>query len=278
MPSIGAALQASAALIGRVDARALLCHVLQCPTSHLIAHDDDILEPSQTERFDALVAARSQGWPVAYLVGEREFYGRPFRVNDAVLIPRPETELIVDLAKRLYPSPPGRILDLGTGSGALAVTLSCECPEADVLGVDASAAALDVARHNADALGTRTRFCVSDWYAALRDEAPFDLIVSNPPYIRAVDPHLTRGDVRFEPISALVSGADGLDDIRRICADAPLHLRAGGWLLIEHGYDQAATVRELMGYGPFREIQSWCDIAQIERVTGGRLDGSTVQA
>jgi len=244
----------------------------------LIAHDDEVLSGLQSARFDALVAARADGCPVAYLVGEREFYGRPFVVDDTVLIPRPETELIVDLAKALYPSPAARILDLGTGSGALAVTLACEWPSSEVVAVDASSAALAVARENAKRLGVRVYFHEGDWFSALESDAPFDLIVSNPPYVRKDDPHLSEGDVRFEPGSALVAGGDGLSDIRRIVASAPKHLNRGAWLLIEHGYDQAFDVRTLMAQSVFVDVQSWRDIAGIERVTGGWLDASTAQA
>lgn len=276
---LGDVLGEATRLIGRVDARVLLCHVLGCKASYLIAHDCDLLDAWQKRRFDALVAARASGQPVAYLVETREFYGRPFRVNAAVLIPRPETELIVDLAKAFYAcAAPGRILDLGTGSGALAVTLACEWPAAEVFAVDASASALVVARDNARALGANVHFVESDWYAALDGFTRFDLIVSNPPYIRERDPHLSEGDVRFEPIGALASGADGLKDIRQIVSCAPAHLVPGGWLLVEHGYDQAADVRDLLKRGGFHDVQSWRDIADIERVTGGRLDGSGARA
>lgn len=276
---LGDVLGEATRLIGRVDARVLLCHVLGCKASHLIAHDCDLLDVEQRRRFDALVAARASGQPVAYLVETREFYGRPFRVNASVLIPRPETELIVDLARDLYASAaPGRILDLGTGSGALAVTLACEWPAAEVFAVDASVSALEVARGNARALGANVHLIESDWYAALNGFLRFDLVVSNPPYIRERDPHLSEGDVRFEPIRALASGVDGLTDIRQIISGASAHLVSGGWLLLEHGYDQAADVRALLVQGGFREVNSWRDIADIERITGGRLDGSGPRA
>ena len=276
---LGDVLGEATRLIGRVDARVLLCHVLGCKASHLIAHDCDLLDVEQRRRFDALVAARASGQPVAYLVETREFYGRPFRVNASVLIPRPETELIVDLARDLYASAaPGRILDLGTGSGALAVTLACEWPAAEVFAVDASVSALEVARGNARALGANVHLIESDWYAALNGFPRFDLVVSNPPYIRERDPHLSEGDVRFEPIRALASGVDGLTDIRQIIFGASAHLVSGGWLLLEHGYDQAADVRALLVQGGFREVNSWRDIADIERITGGRLDGSGPRA
>jgi len=276
--SIGDALTRASARVGRLDARVLMCHVLACKTSYLIAHDDESLDDALRQRFEALVDARQAGCPVAYLIGEREFYGRMFKVSDAVLIPRPETELIVDLAIEHYPLAPARVLDLGTGSGALAVTLACEWPAAIVVAVDASTSALDVARTNAHRLGARVEFIKSDWFSALDASSCFDLIVSNPPYIRSDDPHLGQGDVRFEPPGALVSGRDGLDDLRRIVSEATTRLTAGGWLFVEHGYDQAAAVRTLMAQAVFTQVQSWEDMAGIERITGGRLDAALRQA
>ena len=276
--TIGTMLRAAGARIDRVDARILLGHVLARPASYLVAHPEQVLAVDAAARFDALVSRRAAGEPVAYLVGAREFYGRVFAVDASVLIPRPETELVVDVAKSCFPAAPARVLDLGAGSGALAVTLACEWPTAEVLAVDRSAAALTVARRNAERLGARVEFVSSDWFGALDAHWPFDLIVSNPPYIRVQDPHLARGDVRFEPQTALVAGADGLDDIRRIVCDAPAHLCPGGWLLLEHGYDQAADVRALLGDGPYVDIRSWRDIAGIERVTGARLDETAGRA
>ncbi len=276
--TIGGVLRAASARIDRVDARILLGHVLAKPTSYLVAHPENTLAADSAARFEAMVARREAGEPVAYLVGEREFYGRPFAVDASVLIPRPETELVVDIAKACFAVAPARVLDLGTGSGALAVTLACEWPATDVVAVDRSQAALAVAKRNAERLKARVRFVSSDWFAGLGEESPFDLIVANPPYIRARDPHLAQGDVRFEPQTALVSGQDGLDDIRRIVSDAPSLLAPGGWLLLEHGYDQAPDVRRLLEGALFAEVRSWQDLAAIERVTGGRLDESLVHA
>ncbi|QID17125.1 peptide chain release factor N(5)-glutamine methyltransferase [Nitrogeniibacter mangrovi] len=277
-PSLGEALAHASARIGRVDARILLAHVLDKPVSYLVAFPERALSDAQQASLRELVRRRESGEPVAYLVGEREFYGRRFHVGPQVLIPRPETELLVDLAREAFPSGAGRVLDLGTGSGALAVTLACEWPAAEVVAVDASEAALSMAAKNAARLGASVRWVRSDWFEALAGEAPFDLIVSNPPYVGDADPHLSQGDVRFEPRTALAAGADGLDDIRRIVAAAPAFLRTGGCLLVEHGYDQAAAARELMEVGPFIGVHSWCDLAGIQRVTGARLDGGAEPA
>jgi release factor-specific protein-(glutamine-N5) methyltransferase len=223
----------------------------------------------QAARYVELLDRRAAGEPVAYLLGEREFYGRRFGVSPAVLIPRPETELIVDLVKARRPGAAPAVLDLGTGSGALAVTLALEIPAARVTAVDLSPAALAVARGNAAALGAQVSFVESDWFAAV-GAARFDFIVSNPPYIVDDDPHLAEGDVRFEPRSALASGRSGLDDLTRIAAAAPAFLAPGGWLLMEHGYDQAAAVRALLAAAGFVAVESARDLAGIERVTLGR--------
>jgi len=272
--AIGDALRVATADIGRVDARVLLAHVLKRPVSYLIAHPEQTLDDAQTDQWHALVQRRKHGEPVAYLVGEREFYGHVFRVDDRVLIPRPETELIIDLARAEYPVGPRRVLDLGTGSGALAVSLALEWPDAEVWAVDASAGALAVAQDNATRLGATVTFVASSWFDGVAGAAPFDLIVSNPPYVRAGDPHLSQGDVRFEPPSALAAGADGLDDIRRIIEGAPGFMCPQGLILFEHGYDQAADVRRLLVTAGFSGVRSWCDIAGIERVTGGQLDAT----
>ncbi len=212
---------------------------------------------------------RAAGEPIAYLTGNCEFYGLEFRVTPAVLIPRPETELLVDLAlERLPVEGRARVLDLGTGSGCIAVSLGRQRPRMEVWAADAVPAALEVARDNALRLGATVRFVRSDWLADLAGER-FDLILSNPPYVAAGDPHLSRGDLRFEPASALVAGEDGLNDIRRIVAAAPAHLAPGGWLLFEHGYDQAQRCRALLTAAGFGQVTSWRDLAGIERVSGG---------
>lgn len=255
-----------------VDLRILLCHALGLTRTELITRGERRLDAGEARRLSALLERRLAGEPVAYLVGEREFRGLAFAVTPDVLIPRPETELLVDLAlERLSPGPPRpRLLDLGTGSGAIAVTIAHERPNADVVATDASAAALEVAGHNARRHGARLTLRQADWYAALGDER-FDVIVSNPPYIAAGDVHLSQGDLRFEPPSALTDGADGLSALRKIIAGAPRHLRQGGWLLLEHGYDQAAAVRALLIAAGLGAVHSREDLAGIERASGGRL-------
>ncbi|MFP5409876.1 MAG: peptide chain release factor N(5)-glutamine methyltransferase [Gammaproteobacteria bacterium] len=255
----------------RLEARVLAAHAWQVDHAWLIAHDTDPLNDTHAAAFASLLAKRLEGVPIAYLVGTREFYGRPFLVTPDVLIPRPDTELLVERA--LASIPPDQamaVLDLGTGSGCIAVTLALERPKARVTAVDRSAAALDVARRNAALLGASVEFLTSDWFAAL-DGRRFDCIVSNPPYIPVADPHLARGDVRFEPASALASGADGLADLRHLIAAARDHLVPGGLLLVEHGYDQAQAVRDLLIAHGYAQVQSWPDLAGIPRVSGGQV-------
>lgn len=261
----------------------LLMHALGgAARAWLIAHEHDPVAPEQQVKFEALRNRRLAGEPIAYILGEREFFGLMFKVTPDTLIPRPETELLVELAfqhipEKLPPPPHGergstyRALDMGTGSGAIALAIAHARPAAEVLACDASPAALDVARANAQRLGiANAAFVQSNWFEAL-DARRFDLIVSNPPYVAADDPHLQQGDVRFEPLSALASGNDGLKDIRHIAAHAQVYLQPGGWLLLEHGYDQAAQVRELLQQNGFEEIFSARDLAGIERVSGGRI-------
>jgi len=257
----------------RLEAQILLGQALGRSRAGLIAHGDDPLDPEQTAAFADLFERRWSGEPIAYILGEREFYSLNFKVTPAVLIPRPETELLVELALERIPADgPCRVLDLGTGSGAVAVTLALHRPQAKVIAVDQSATALEVARENAQQLGAgNLRLIQSDWYAAL-DGEKFDLIVSNPPYIASADPHLAQGDLRFEPAAALASGANGLDDIRTIVRGAATHLKPGGWLLFEHGYDQAAACRELLVQSGFEQIGSSTDLAGIERVSYGQLN------
>jgi release factor glutamine methyltransferase len=268
--TIATALAEAQQAIGRLEARVLLRHVLRCDEAFLIAHGDDALTAAQSADFGRLIARRAAGEPVAYLTGSREFYGREFAVTPAVLIPRPDTELLIELALQRLPANGGQVLDLGTGSGCIGVTLAAERPQAQVTLVDASANALDVARVNAHRhAAANTALLCSDWFATLGD-ARYDLIVSNPPYIAAGDAHLQQGDLRFEPQSALAAGADGLDDIRRIVAEAPSHLLSGGWLLCEHGHDQADACTELLQQAGFKEVFSARDLAGIRRVSGGR--------
>jgi release factor glutamine methyltransferase len=252
-----------------LETRMLLERVLGKASAWLIAHADEAAGAEAEQGFAALAERRRQGEPIAYILGKREFYGLDFQVTRAVLIPRPETELLVELAlARIAADAVVRVLDLGTGSGAIAVALAKQRPQARVTAVDLDYAALSVARANASRHGVSVRFFCGDWFGALSGET-FDLIVSNPPYVAAEDPHLAMGDVRFEPQRALLGGADGLDCIRAIVAKAGAHLRPGAWLLFEHGYDQAEVCRALLEAQRYREVQSWPDLAGIPRVSGG---------
>lgn len=254
-----------------LENRILLCHALHLPRVALITQSERVLTQEEAAHLAALVQRRLDGEPIAYIVGEREFFGLPFKVSPAVLIPRPDTELIVELA--LERAAPGqRLLDMGTGSGAIAVALAFTRPSLELTALDVSEDALAIARANAAANGARVRFLRSDWYAALGGDERFHLIVSNPPYIVAGDRHLNEGDLRFEPVDALTDHADGLSDLRTIVDGAAPRLEAGGWLLLEHGYDQAEAVRAMLAARGFGQVQSWRDLAGIERVSGGRSD------
>ncbi len=255
------------AQIDALEARILLAHALGCTRVQLVIRARDELSPAQEAAATKLFVRRRQGEPIAYLTGEREFFGLNFHVTPDVLIPRHETELLVELALERLPSK-GQVLDLGTGSGAIAVSIAHVRSDAQVTASDASAAALEVARRNAALNGASVRFLLSDWYQDI--DGQFNLIVSNPPYIAAGDPHLSQGDLRFEPASALTDDADGLTDLAAIIDGAPARLQPGGWLLMEHGYDQAATVRALLERAGWPQPQSWRDLAGIERVTGAR--------
>ncbi|MFS2005808.1 peptide chain release factor N(5)-glutamine methyltransferase [Duganella sp. CT11-25] len=258
-------------LLDAVDNRILLCHALGLSRVSLITQSERALNAGEAQRFAALVRRRLDGEPVAYIIGQREFFGLPFEVSGAVLIPRPDTELLVELTLERLP-PQGRVLDMGTGSGAIAVALAHTRRDADVSALDVSPAALEVARRNAAANGARVTFLHSDWYAALQAGGlqPFDVIASNPPYIASGDRHLSEGDLRFEPTGALTDHADGLSALRTIIAGAQQHLKPQGWLLMEHGYDQAAAVRDLLTAQGYTDVQSWTDLAGIERVSGAR--------
>lgn len=272
-PDIAGALAWARGNIDLMDARVLLRHVLQCPASRLVAWPEQRLSAAEWASFSQLVERRVAGEPIAYLVGEREFFGRSFAVGPAVLIPRPDTELLVELALAHFSGQPRvRVLDMGTGSGALAITLALELDDPDVTALDRSREALWVAMANAARLGASVSFVQSDWFGALGDER-FQLIVANPPYIAAADPHLEQGDLRFEPRTALAAGPAGLDDLAEIIAGAPAHLEPGGWLFVEHGYDQASAVRGLLADVGYASIASWKDLAGIERVSGGRWLG-----
>ncbi len=266
--------EAARALSGaeaRREAELLLMHVVGVDRAWLYAHGDDGADAAALATFRSLIARRAAGEPLAYLIGRREFWSLDMLVTPDVLIPRPETELLVELAlQRIPQSEKVDLADLGTGSGALALALAQERPRARVLATDASAAALTVACDNAQRLGIRNiEFAQGDWCAALGGRR-FDVIVSNPPYIATSDRHLQQGDLRFEPAVALVSGADGLDAIRIIARGAPAHLQPRGWLLLEHGYDQGAEVREILERSGFVEMFTARDLEGRDRVNGAR--------
>lgn len=250
-----------------LETRLLLCAALGLTRVQLITHSERILSAEEEDRLQSLLQRRLAGEPIAYLLGEREFYGLPFEVTPAVLIPRPDTELLVELAIERLPHK-GSLLDMGTGSGAIAVAIAHSRPDASVTAIDASPEALDVARRNALRHAPQLQLLHSDWYGALNG-CRFDIIVSNPPYIRAGDVHLEQGDLRFEPVAALTDHADGLSALRTIIDGAGDHLASGGWLLLEHGYDQAEAVRALLARHGFESVQSWRDLAGIERASGG---------
>ena len=269
--TVATALGAARKRIPPAEASLLLAELSGQSKAWLIAHDDDLLPPDVMARFDDWVERRERGEPVAYILGWREFYGHRFGVARGVLIPRPETELLVDeglaaIAGRVAP----RILDLGTGSGCIAISLALARPDARVWAVDFSAAALKIASANAAALGAGVEFVHSDWTDSLK-ERDFDLIVSNPPYIAPDDAHLGQGDLRFEPRTALAAADAGLADLCRIVAAAGVLLKPGGCLLCEHGYDQAGFVREMLVEEGFSPLQ-YRDLAGIVRVSGGRLE------
>ena len=269
--SIAAALIAARGLVASGEARLLLRHVLGRTAAWLEAHRDGALAAESSARFAELVRRRAEGEPIAYLTGSREFFGRDFAVTPDVLIPRPETELLVEIvAARMHRVSSPRLLDLGTGSGCIAVTLALELEGAEVTAVDVSPAALELARRNAARHGVAIRCLHSDWFAGLGD-ARYRLIVANPPYIAALDPHMTQGDLRFEPRQALAGGNDGLAAIARIVAGSAQHLLPSGELWFEHGYDQAESARKLLEQAGFSGVEQHRDLAGIVRVSGGRL-------
>ncbi len=270
--------------IDKREAEMILATVLSLSRASIIAHPERVLNAIEAEKILAMITRRAAGEPMAYIIGTREFYGRDFIVSPAVLIPRPETELLVEQAlARLFDgnlstaagqsASQRQVLDLGTGSGAIAVSVAAERPFAKITATDISAAALAVAARNAVQNGVDILFIQSDWFSALSGEK-FDLILSNPPYVAEGDPHLTQGDLRFEPRQALTDqalGERGLACIRRIIAHAPQHLCPGGWLLFEHGFDQAVACQRLLAEGGFVELVAVPDLAGIIRVSGGRI-------
>ncbi|HEY8118983.1 MAG TPA: peptide chain release factor N(5)-glutamine methyltransferase [Methylophilaceae bacterium] len=252
----------------KLEAQLLLQHLLKVNRAWLITHENDALEPNILAEFEAALKRRMAGEPIAYILGKREFYGLELNVTPDTLIPRPDTETLVEAALAKIPANQTcSILDLGTGTGAIAIALAAQRPRAEVTAVDQSSEALAVAKNNAQRLGiANVRFLQSDWFLSLGDMT-FDIIVSNPPYIAEDDPHLRQGDLRFEPISALAAGPDGLRCIRHIINSASAHLHPGGTLMFEHGYDQAEKVASLMIQAGFAEVISLPDLAGILRVT-----------
>lgn len=254
----------------RLDAEVLLGHALGKPRQYLYAWPDTPLEAAALECYRGLIGRRAAGEPVAYLSGHRGFWNLDLAVSPAVLVPRPETELLVELTLGQLPASHQRVADLGTGSGAIALALAGERPAWRIVATDASEEALAVARANAARLGFgNVEFHAGDWCDAL-PRGPFDAILSNPPYIDAEDPHLGRGDLRFEPRSALVAGDGGLADIRQIAGAARAFLRTGGWLLLEHGYTQGEAVRDILAGVGYRDVATHHDLAGQERITVGR--------
>jgi len=273
--TVASALASVRRLLNEIDSRALLRHVTGCDEAGLIAHRDRCLTLVERKKFAHLAGRRAAGEPLAYLIGEREFFGRAFKTAPAVLIPRPETELLVEFMLEHAPiERSSRVLDLGTGSGCVAVSIACERPLARVAATDVSAAALEIAHANADAHGcANIDFICADWLAPLGGER-FDIIVSNPPYVAAADPHLKQ--LHFEPALALAAGADGLDAIRVIVAAAPRCLVRGGWLAFEHGFDQAERCRALLRDAGLENVFSRRDLAGIERISGGCLRAGAI--
>ena len=269
--SIAQALAAAAALgLERLDAQLLLLHLLGRPGTErawLLAHDGDDVSPADAAAFQQLCARRAAGEPLAYLVGHKEFFGLNLKVDSRVLTPRPDTETLVEWALELArPMATPRVIDLGTGSGAIALAIKKACPGAQVDAVDDSPGALQVAAANAQELRLDVAFHLSSWLTGVGGR--YDIIVSNPPYVAAGDAHLA--SLTHEPLSALAAGPDGLDDIRAIVSQAPASLAAGGWLLLEHGWDQAEAVRALLQAAGFRQVASRQDLAGIERCSGGQ--------
>lgn len=255
-----------------LEAQILLAHALNKPRAYLLASPNEELSCGDIALFVNFLQRRLRGEPIAYILGKREFYGFELCVSQDVLIPRPETELLIDIALSHLPEQqPIQILDLGTGSGAIALALAKLRPDAQVTAVDNSLKALAVAQHNADQLAlSNARFFVSNWFDAFTPSEQFDLIIANPPYVAENDPHLHQGDVRFEPLSALTSGVDGLDDIRHIARAAPAYLAPDGLLMIEHGYNQQDTIINLLNALNFWDVTGHRDFADVARVTTGK--------
>jgi len=271
-PNVSLAEVLRSAPLDALENRILIGHALQLTRIQLITQSERQLTTDEAAQLSALFRRRLQGEPIAYIVGEREFFGLAMQVTPDVLIPRPDTELLVELALERLPQY-GKALDMGTGSGAIAVAIAYTRPDVSMTALDVSEGALKVAAGNAQRHGAKVTFLRSDWYAALGkvDQPYLDLIVSNPPYIVAGDAHLSQGDLRFEPVGALTDHADGLSALRIIIDGAAAYLKPDGWLLMEHGYDQSEAVRALLTQRGFSDVQSWRDLAGIDRVSGGKL-------
>ncbi|WP_339487802.1 peptide chain release factor N(5)-glutamine methyltransferase [Pseudomonas sp. EL_65y_Pfl2_R95] len=275
MPTIQAILSSTAlpdSPTARLDIELLLAHALGKSRSYLHTWADKVVSDEQLEQFLAAIKRRQDGEPVAYILGQQGFWSLDLEVASHTLIPRPDTELLVETALQLIPATPADVLDLGTGTGAIALALASERPAWQITGVDRVPEAVALAARNGSRLQlANAQFIQSNWFAALSGQR-YQLIVSNPPYIAADDQHLGQGDVRFEPSSALVAGQDGLDDIRLIVEQAPNYLKAQGWLLLEHGYDQAASVCQLLSERGFNQVESRRDLGGHQRISIGRFD------
>ena len=270
-------MQLSAALAllpneAKLEAQILLQHCLSVNRAWLLTHENDVMEANARAAFNTLMQRRLNGEPIAYILGKREFYGLEFKVTPDTLIPRPDTETLVEAALEKIPADQFcPVLDLGTGTGAIAISIARHRPHAKVVAVDASPTALAIAQENAKNLGvSNVQFVLSDWFSELQGRT-FDVIVSNPPYIAEEDVHLQQGDLRFEPMSALASGKDGLDSIRHIISQSAYHLNPKGWLMLEHGCDQSQAVAGLMEDPGYQSISSFLDLSGLYRVTAGRL-------
>lgn len=267
--TLGASVDAARGELARLDADVLTAHAVGCSRGTLYAFPERPVSAEQARRLADFVRRRQRGEPLAYIVGRREFWSLTLRVDPRVLIPRPETECLVDAALARIGDAATRVLDLGTGSGAIALAVAASRPHARVVGVDRDAGCIDAARENAARLGLTATFRESDWFSAFGRDERFDVVVANPPYVADGDPHLERDGLRFEPRDALVAGADGLAALRRIVGAAPNHLVRGGWLCVEHGHDQGAPVRELFRARGFEAVETTPDLAGIPRVTCG---------